>query len=166
MSGRPMTCSTRVAEPTGTVDLLTTMAPVLEVRPDLLGRRLHVGQVGRAVVALGRRHAQEDELGARHRLGGRGGEAQVPGVDALGHQLVQPDLDDGHPPAAQGGQARRVALGQHHPVPEVGQGGRGGQADVAGADDRHRVRRRIVRPLVPCVSHALVMPAPPRPPAR
>ena len=27
MSGRPMTCSTRVAEPTGTVDLLTTMAP-------------------------------------------------------------------------------------------------------------------------------------------
>ena len=26
-SGRPMTCSTMVAEPTGTVDLLTTMAP-------------------------------------------------------------------------------------------------------------------------------------------
>ena len=27
MSGRPITCSTMVAEPTGTVDLLTTMAP-------------------------------------------------------------------------------------------------------------------------------------------
>ncbi len=26
-SGRPMTCSTTVAEPTGTVDLLTTMVP-------------------------------------------------------------------------------------------------------------------------------------------
>ena len=158
MSGRPMTCSTRVAEPTGTVDLLTTMAPVLQVGTDLLGRRLHVGQVGRPVVALGGRHAQEDELGAEHGLGGRGGEAQVAGVDALGHQLVQPLLDDGHHPAAQGGQALRVALGQHHPMAEVGQGGRSGQADVAGADHRHRGRCRVVGPLVPalvtCVRHA------------
>ena len=28
MSVRPMTCSTMFAEPTGTVDLLTTMAPL------------------------------------------------------------------------------------------------------------------------------------------
>ena len=122
MSGRPMTCSTRVAEPTGTVDLLTTMAPVLQVGTDLLGRRLDVGQIGRPVVALGRRHAQEDELGADHGLGGRGGEAQMAGVDALGHQLVQPRLDDGHHARCA---ARPGAPGRARPAPPGARSGPG-----------------------------------------
>ena len=137
MSERPMTCSTKVAEPTGTVDLLTTMAPVLEQGRHLLGRRLDVGEVGRAVVALGGGHAQEDELGPGDGLGGRGGEVQMAGGDPSATSSSRPDLDDGHPAAAQRGEARRVALGQHHPMAEVGQRGRGGEADVAGADHRH-----------------------------
>ena len=35
---------------------------VLQQGPHLLGRRLHEGEIGRPVVALGRGHAQEDEL--------------------------------------------------------------------------------------------------------
>ena len=80
MSGRPITCSTMVAEPTGTVDLLTTMAPGTQVRRDLLGRRLDVGQVGRPVGALRRGHAEEHELRAGHGVDGRLGEGEVAGA--------------------------------------------------------------------------------------
>ena len=138
MSGRPITCSTMLAEPTGTVDLLTTMAPGSRMRRDLLGRRLDVGQVGRAVGALGRRHAQEDELRPRHRLDRRVGEGEVAGRHAVGHQLVEPGLHDRHAAGAQRRQPGRLALGQHDVVAEVRQRRRGRQAHVAGADDGHR----------------------------
>ena len=114
----------------------------LEVGRDLLGRRLDVGEVGRAVGALGRRHAEEDELGPDDRLDGRVGEATgVPAATPSGHQLVEADLDDRHAPGAQGGQPASVALGQDDRVAEVGQRGRRGQPDVAGADHGDRVRR-------------------------
>ena len=60
---RPRTRSTTRVEPTGTVDLLTMTVPGRQERADLGGHRLDVGEVGRAVVALGGRHAQEHELG-------------------------------------------------------------------------------------------------------
>ena len=52
-------------EPTGTVDLLTTTVPAAQHRRDLAGDVLDEREVGRAVVALRRLHAEEHELGDR-----------------------------------------------------------------------------------------------------
>ena len=107
----------------------------LQVRRDLLGRRLDVGQVGRAVSALGRRHAQEHEFRPSHGLDRRVGEGEIPRRHASGHQLVESGLHNGHAAGAQRRQPRRLPLGQHDMVAEVGQRRRSGQTDVPGADD-------------------------------
>ena len=93
-SGRRSTRSTTLVEPTGTVDLLTTTAPSLEVVADLGRRRLEVAQVGRAVDALGRGHAEVDELGVGHRGDGAEHEVQPARAQPVGDEVLETGLDD------------------------------------------------------------------------
>ena len=117
--------------------------PVGQVRGDLLGRRLDVGEVGRAVVALGRGDAEEDELGARDRLGAPGTEAQAARSTPSAHQLLEarPRRWATRPRSSAAKRAGSRSA-QHHPVAEVGQDRGRRQADVAGADHRHPAARR------------------------
>ncbi len=136
-SWRPSTRSTTRVEPTGTVDLLTMIGPGQQVRSDLPGHRLDEGEVGRAVVALGSGHAEEDELGAGHCRGGADHEAEAAGGHAFGHQLLEMVLDDGHPAALEHGHLGLVGVAAGDPVAEGGEGGGRGQPDVADADHGH-----------------------------
>ena len=72
---RPSARSTTRVEPTGTVDLLTTTASLGQERADLAGGVLDVGQVGRAVGALRRGHAEVGELAVGDRVRGAEHEA-------------------------------------------------------------------------------------------
>ena len=140
-SVRPSTRSTTRVDPTGTVDLLTMIVPGSQVGADLGRHGLDVGQVRRAVVALGGGDAQEHELGALD--GGRGplDEAQVAGRLTLADQLLEVLLDDGYLAPLEHGDLGRVGVATGHPMSEVGERGRGGEAHVAHADDGHGVDR-------------------------
>ena len=68
-------------------------------------------------------------------------EAQVPGGLALPDQLLEVLLDDGHLAPLQHGHLGGIGVAAGHPVAEMGERGRRGQADVADPDDGHRVDR-------------------------
>ena len=125
---RPSACSTRRVEPTGTVDLLTTMELGRQDRGDLGGRRLDVAEVGRAVLALGGRHAQVDELGVRGGGGRAQHEAQPARVRPSRTSSAQPGLEDGDLAPRQPLDLLGHHVGAHDAVAEVGEAGAGRQA--------------------------------------
>ena len=114
--------------------MLTTSAPGLEHRSDLGGGGLDVPEVGPAVGALGRRHAQEHDVGVGRRGRGADLEPQPSGREALGDDVGQALLDDRDLAAAQPRDAVLVDVGAHDVVAEMGQAGTGGEADVADTD--------------------------------
>ena len=105
---------------------------------DLLGRRLHVGDIGRTVGPLGGRHAEEHEVGSGHGLDAPSGEGEPPAATPSATRSSRPASTIGI--ARRSAASRRVALGQDHRVAEVGQGGGSRQPDVAGPDDRNCAR--------------------------
>ena len=135
-SGRSSTRSTTRAEPTGTVDLLTTTLSYGSAGRDLRGRRLDVGQVGAAVVALrasarrGRRSRSPSTALAAPRTNAQAARAQ-----ALVDEPVEAVLDDRDLARGEPGDLVGVDVGADDLVAEVGEAGAGGQPDVARADD-------------------------------
>ena len=87
-------------------------------------------------VAAPRRRADRDE----HRvgLGQRGGqielEAEPAGGRVLGHQLVEPGLEDRDLAGAQRGNLALVVVDAAHMMAEIGKARAGHEADIAGAD--------------------------------
>ena len=88
-------------------------------RADLAGRGLDVGQVGRAVLALRRGHAQVGELGVLGGVLGAEDEAEPPELEVLGHDGVEPGLDDRYLALGQGRDPPLVDIGTDDVVPEV-----------------------------------------------
>ena len=136
--------------PTGTVDFITSAW--------LVGRRHGVddgvdgGQVGVAGVGGRRPDGDEQQPGVLERVGEVGGEVQAVAV-AL-DQLLQARLPDRHPARAQPFDLLRVDVDAVDVVAELGEPGRGDQADVPRADhaDRfsigaHEGGQLIARPL-------------------
>ena len=107
------------SRPTGTVDLLTTIALGLEVRSDLLGRRLDVREIGRPVGALRRLHAEEDELALAGGLRRADDERQATAVHALAHQVLEPGLEDRNLAAVELVDALDVDVGARDVVTEM-----------------------------------------------
>ena len=68
--------------------------PGAGARPIATRRGADLAHVGVAVGEGGGVDAEEDEVGARHRLGVVGGEAQAAGGQVAGDQLLQPRLVD------------------------------------------------------------------------
>ena len=130
-----MRCTRRV-DPTGIVDLFTTTLPGTEHRRDLAGDRLDEREVGRAVVALGGRDAEEHELGGRRRGRRADHEAQAAGVEALGDELGEAVLHDRDLALREPVDPVLVDVGADDGVAEVREARAGGEPDVAGADDR------------------------------
>ena len=87
--------STSAVEPTGTVDLLTTTEPGRSTGAISRSGVLDEREVGRAVVALGRRHAEEHELGPEPRSP-RPRRTEAAGGQPLGDELGEALLEDGH----------------------------------------------------------------------
>ena len=108
---------------------------VRQVRGDLPRRPLDVRQVGAAVVALRRRHAQERDVAVDDGVRRPDHEAQPPGPQTLLDEPVEPVLDDRHLTGGQPGDLVGVDICAHHLVTEVGEAGAGGQTDVPGPDD-------------------------------
>ncbi len=106
-----------------------------EVGSDLVGGGLDVAEVGRTVVALWGRNAQVDELAPRRSVGVRGREPQQPGIDRIGHDLLEAVLENRHPARLELTDPGGVDVGAHHLVPELGETCARREADVAGADD-------------------------------
>ena len=135
-SSRRTARSTTRVEPTGTVDLLTMIEPGRKRRADLGGRRLDVAEIGRAVVALRRRHAQEHDVGAGRRGGGAEHELEPAGGPGGRDDLGQPLLDDGDLTPVEQVDLVGVDVGADHVVTELRQTGTRRETDVAGPDDR------------------------------
>ena len=101
-----------------------------ERRADLGGGRLDVGEVGRAVGALRRRHAQVDELGsAAARVAGL--KRRRPPDSPSRSRLSRPCSRIGHSPAWSRSMRSASTSVQTTVVAEVGEAGRRGQPDVA-----------------------------------
>jgi hypothetical protein len=62
-------------------------------------------------------------------------EAQLPAAQTFTHELLEPRLDDRHVTLGEGVDLGVVDVATDDRVPELGQAGSGGQADVTGADD-------------------------------
>ena len=137
-SVRPRTRSTTSVEPTGTVDLLTMIVPGPGEGRSPRPRPRRRTRSADPSVALGSGHAQEDELRPLYRGRGADHEPQAAGFLPFRHQLLEVVLDDGHPALLQHRHFGRVGVATGHPVAQVGQGGRRGNAHVADADDGHR----------------------------
>ena len=105
------------------------------MRRDLAGRRLDVRQVGAAVVALRRRHAEEGDVAVLDGVGRADDEAEASRSQALVDQPVEAVLDDRDLPGRQAGDLVGVDVGADDLVAEVGEAGSGGQPDVARPDD-------------------------------
>ncbi len=105
-------------------------------RADLSGRGVDVGEVGGAVGALRRGHAQVGELAVRDRLGRPHHEPEASVLQALAHEVVEARLEDGDLAPLQPGHLLLVDVGADHVVADVGEARPGGEADVAGADHR------------------------------
>ena len=136
VSGRPRAATTTLAEPTGTVDLVTTIGARFQVGGDLGGRLLDEAEIGGAVGPLGRGHAEEDEVSPAGRLGRFGREGQPPGCEPLLDQVGRSHLEDRgftlphHQPTLAASTSTA-----HDPVAEMGEAGGGGETDIAGADN-------------------------------
>ena len=137
MSARPVTRSTRVAVPTGTVDLLTTTAP---------GTRS--GAISSAACSTARRSAdpssacgvgthRKTKAAPRTASAAEATNRSDPASTPWRTSVASPFSTIGRLAPLEGLEALGVALGAHHPVAEVGQGGRRGQPHVARADHGH-----------------------------
>ena len=138
--GAPASESTRCTKP-GRADrhrrLVDDDRVRAEHRRDLAGDALDERQVGRAVVALRRLHAEEhDRRRRRRRRPRRPRTAAGLRREPLGEQLGQAVLEDRHLALLQPGDPLGVDVGADHLVTEVREAGRRGQADVPRADDR------------------------------
>ncbi len=109
--------------------------PRVEQRSDLLGGARHVAEVGRAVVVLRRRHAEEHDVGCSHRGVCTEREAQVPGFAAALDDFVQPGFDEGDFTCLEQSDLALVDVATGHVDAERGQACPGREPDVAGADD-------------------------------
>ena len=98
-----------------------------EVVADLGGRGLEVAEVGGAVLALGRGHAQVDELGVRHGHHGAQDEAQPTGTQTIGHEVLQTRFDDRDLTAIQPIDLVRYDVGTDDVVAEMRETGGGRQ---------------------------------------
>ena len=74
-----------------------------------------------------------------------GGEAQAPGVQVAHDELGQLGLEEVHLAAVEALDERRVDVDADHVVAELGQAGGHDEADVAAADHRDPVGRRLPR---------------------
>ncbi len=153
--GVPASASTRCTnrvEPTGTVDLFTTIAFGIRTGAISLGDLLDVAEIGGAVVALRRLHAEEHDLGVRGRDRRADDERQPLRGQALGDERGETVFEDRHLALAEAFDPLGVDIGAHDLVAEVRQARGGREADVAGSDDgdaheRPSLRSRIgVRP--------------------
>ena len=102
-------------------------------RRQLVDHRPDGREVGVARVRRWRAHGDVDEVGAVHRLGDVGREAQSCGV-AL-EQLVEAGLVDRHLAAAQRFDPVGEDVADNDVVAELAEAGAGDEADVAGAED-------------------------------
>ena len=100
---------------------------------DGFGGHAHIAQVGFAVHAGGRAHADEDEVGVGQRRGVVGGEVQASGFDVAHDDLGQPRFVDGDFAAVEHGDFFGVDVNAGDAVAEIGETRAGGQADIAGA---------------------------------
>src|SRR5690606_11195616 len=107
---------------------------------DLAGRGLDVGEVGRAVLALGGGDAEVGELGLGCGLGGAHHERQAPLAAALGGESPEAVLDDGDLAPGEPRHLLLVDVGADHGVSERRETGSRGETHVAGADDCDGVR--------------------------
>ena len=125
-------------EPTGIVDLLITTVPGRSTGAISRATVLDEREVGRAVVApaasgrRGTRTRRCSPRSARRRRTSAGG-TRGPRRRSAG----SPSSRIGISPLDSAADPFRVDVGARHPVAEVGQAGRRGQPDVAGADDRN-----------------------------
>ena len=110
-------------------------ALVGQVRPDLASSVLDVAEIGAAVVALRRRHAQEHHVGIGHGVGRAEHERQTTAPDALLDQPFEAVLDDGHLTPLQQLDLGGVDVGADDVVAQVSETSAGRQSDVPGADD-------------------------------
>ena len=114
--------------------------------PDLLCRGEDIGKVGMAVAAP-RRGADSDEYGVDpvHRRAEIGGEQQPFGRRVLGHQRVEPGLEDRHLVALQPGDLGCILVDAGDGHPKLGKAGPGDQADIPRSDHRyaHIVKLRL-----------------------
>ena len=145
--GVPASASTRCTnrvEPTGTVDLLTTIAFGASTGAISRATLLDEAEVGRAVGALRRLHAQEHDLGAR------GPRSRRRRRTSAASRRGPPRSSAGRPSSRIGTSPLRrrvdplgVDVGADDLVAEMGEAGRRGEADVAGADDRDAHREQL-----------------------
>ena len=108
---------------------------VRQHRTDLSGRGLDVAEVGRAVLALRCRHAQEGDVAVLCGVGRTEHERQPSAGDALFDQFLQTELDDRDHAVAEALDLDRIDVGAHHLVTHVGEACPGGEAHVPGPDD-------------------------------
>ena len=89
-------------------------------------------------VAAPRRGADRDEhrLRACDRRGQVHGKGKASGGDVGGDELVEPGLENRHPPGAQRRDLARVLVDANHLMPEVGKARPRDQADIARSDHR------------------------------
>ena len=104
-------------------------------RPDLAGGVLDVGQVGRAVGALRRGHAEVGELAVGDGVLGAEHELEPTVVQPFPHEVVEPGLEDRDLAALEALDLVGVDVGADDVVADVGEAGAGGEPDVPGADD-------------------------------
>ena len=130
-----MRCTMRV-EPTGIVDLLITTVPGREHRRDLARHGVDEREVGRAVVALGRRHAEEHELGVARRVRRAEHEPQPARPRPSATSSGSPSSRIGTSPLFSRSTRSASMSAQTTSWPRWARHTRGGQADVAGPDDR------------------------------
>ena len=101
---------------------------------DLAGDRLHVLQVGRAVLSGWRADGDEDHQRAVHSLRQVGGELEPVLRHVLGDQAVEPRLVDRDLAAFQRRDLRRVVIHAGDVDAELGETGAGHQADVTASN--------------------------------
>ena len=122
----------------GHCGLVDHHGPRFQCRADGSCRRLHGGQVNRAVRSVRGGYAEDDDLSTGHGICHIVGESKATGGLPLGDQIAQPGLNG--PDFASGEPSHLVGIdvGAHHVVAQVGEARPAGQADVARADDRDR----------------------------
>ena len=128
--------STRLPEPTGTVDLLTTTRkrePSMAA-PMLLGGGFQIGQVGFAVGQRRRSDRDEDDVARAHGAGQFRGEIDAAARGGQRQHLLQMRLVDGRFAALQAGDFGRVGIHASHVVSQVGKTRARDRADISGSD--------------------------------
>ena len=105
-----------------------------EHRPDLTGRRLDVGEVGGAVIALRRRHAEVHEFAIGNGVGGAHDELETAGAATFDHQVLESVLEDRDLAVVERRDLPLIDVSTHHVVAHVGKTCPGRQTHVASSD--------------------------------